>query len=65
MSDIYAERGYGSRPLGFGAKIGVVVVDFQRGFIDPDSPWAARPWWMRPCATPCRSLPRRSGPGCR
>jgi len=35
MSDVYAERGYGSRPVGFGAKIGVVVVDFQRGFVDP------------------------------
>jgi maleamate amidohydrolase len=38
MSDIYAERGYGSRPVGFGVKIGVVVVDFQRGFIDPAFP---------------------------
>jgi maleamate amidohydrolase len=36
MEDIYAERGYGSRALGFGAKIGVVVVDFQRGFIEPE-----------------------------
>jgi len=35
VSDIYAERGYGSRAQGFGAKIGVVVVDFQRGFVDP------------------------------
>jgi maleamate amidohydrolase len=34
MSDVYAERGHGNRTLGFGAKIGVVVVDFQRGFID-------------------------------
>jgi maleamate amidohydrolase len=38
MPDIYAERGYGSRPLGFGAKSGLVVVDFQRGFVDPDFP---------------------------
>ena len=38
MTDIYAVRGYGSRPLGFGAKIGVVVVDFQRGFIEPEFP---------------------------
>ena len=36
MSDIYAERGYGGRALGFGRKIGVVVVDFQRGFTDPE-----------------------------
>jgi maleamate amidohydrolase len=36
MSDIYEQRGYGTRRIGFGAKIGVVVVDFQRGFIDPE-----------------------------
>jgi len=43
MSDIYAERGYGSRPLGSGAKIGVVVVDFQRGFIEPEFPMGGAP----------------------
>ena len=43
MSDIYEARGYGSRPLGFGAKIGVVVVDFQRGFIDPSFPMGGAP----------------------
>lgn len=34
MTDIYTDRGYGARSLGFGAKIGVVVVDFQRGFTE-------------------------------
>jgi len=43
LSDIYTRRGYGSRPLGFGAKIGVVVVDFQRGFIDPEFPMGGAP----------------------
>jgi maleamate amidohydrolase len=43
MADIYAQRGYGSRPLGFGAKPGVVVVDFQRGFIDPEFPMGGAP----------------------
>jgi maleamate amidohydrolase len=43
MSDIYTERGYGSRPVGFGAKIGVVVVDFQRGFVDPAFPMGGAP----------------------
>jgi maleamate amidohydrolase len=38
MSDIYEQRGYGTRPQGVGAKLGVVVVDFQRGFIDPAFP---------------------------
>jgi maleamate amidohydrolase len=43
MTDIYAARGYGNRPLGFGRKIGVVVVDFQRGFIDADFPMGGAP----------------------
>jgi maleamate amidohydrolase len=43
MSDIHAARGYGSRPIGFGARIGVVVVDFQRGFTDPAFPMAGAP----------------------
>ena len=43
MTDIYEQRGYGSRPLGFGAKIGVVVVDFQRGFIDAEFPMGGAP----------------------
>jgi maleamate amidohydrolase len=43
MPDIYAQRGYGSRPMGFGAKPGVVVVDFQRGFVDPDFPMGGAP----------------------
>jgi maleamate amidohydrolase len=43
MSDIYAARGYGSRSIGFGARIGVVVVDFQRGFTDPAFPMAGAP----------------------
>lgn len=43
MQDIYEQRGYGSRPLGFGQKPGVVVVDFQRGFIDPAFPMGGAP----------------------
>jgi maleamate amidohydrolase len=43
MPDIYAERGYGGRALGFGRKIGVVVVDFQRGFTDPEFPMGGGP----------------------
>jgi maleamate amidohydrolase len=42
-NDIYQQRGYGSRNVGFGAKIGVVVVDFQRGFTDPSFPMAGAP----------------------
>ena len=43
MSDIYEKRGYASRKLGFGKKPAVVVVDFQRGFIDPEFPMGGAP----------------------
>ncbi len=43
MTDIYTQRGYGSRRLGFGAKPGLVVVDFQRGFVDPAFPMGGAP----------------------
>jgi len=37
MSEMdYAERGYGDGAVGWGQRPGVVVVDFQRGFTDPD-----------------------------
>jgi maleamate amidohydrolase len=43
MSDVYAARGYGARPVGFGEKPGVIVVDFQRGFTDPAFPMGTAP----------------------
>ena len=37
MGDMdYAERGYGDGEVGWGSRPGVVVVDFQRGFTDPE-----------------------------
>ena len=30
MTDVYAQRGYGAIPVGFGEKPAVVVIDFQR-----------------------------------
>jgi maleamate amidohydrolase len=38
MQDAYEQRGYGARPVGFGAKPGLVVVDFQRGFTEAAFP---------------------------
>ena len=35
MTDIYEAKGYGDITIGFGAKLGILVVDFQRGFVDP------------------------------
>ncbi len=32
----YNQRGYGDREIGWGERPGVVVVDFQRGFTDPE-----------------------------
>ncbi len=43
MTDIYAQRGYGNRSLGFGAKPGLVVVDFQRGFTEAAFPMGGAP----------------------
>ena len=43
MSDIYAQRGYGAHPQGFGVKPAVVVVDFQRAFVDPAFPMGGAP----------------------
>ncbi len=34
MTDLYAEKGYGAVPVGFGARLGILVVDFQKGFTD-------------------------------
>jgi maleamate amidohydrolase len=43
MTDIYAQRGYGAAPIGFGEKPGVVVIDFQRGFTDERYPMGGAP----------------------
>jgi maleamate amidohydrolase len=39
----YAERGYGDRPVGFGEKPGIVIVDFQVAFTDPAFPMGGAP----------------------
>ena len=41
--DVYAARGYGATPVGFGEKPGLVVIDFQTGFTDPDFPMGGAP----------------------
>ncbi len=33
--DEYSRRGYGTASVGFGERVGIVVVDFQRAFTDP------------------------------
>lgn len=40
MSDAFAAAGYGARPVGFGRKAAVVVVDLQLGFTGGTNPMA-------------------------
>ena len=54
MSDIHVARGCGFRPLGLGAKLSVVIVDFQRGFTEAAFPMEADRWSTKPIATPSR-----------
>ena len=35
MSLVYEDVGYGARKVGFGDKVAILVVDFQKGFTDP------------------------------
>jgi len=36
--DDYSKRGYGNAAVGFGTRVGIAVVDFQRAFTDPRFP---------------------------
>lgn len=65
MPDIYAERGYESRPMGFGAKPGLVVVDFQRGLVDPAFPMGGAPMVDSAVRGTVPLMRRRSAPACR
>jgi maleamate amidohydrolase len=56
MGDIYAERGYGARAVGFGRKPGLVVVDFQAGFTDPAAAMGGAPMVEQACARTARLM---------
>ena len=45
--DDYQNRSYGEIPVGFGEKPGIVVVDFQTAFTDPQYPLGGAPLVMR------------------
>ncbi|WP_102108584.1 isochorismatase family protein [Oceaniglobus roseus] len=45
--DDYKNRSYGEIPVGTGMKPGIVVVDFQKGFTDPQYPLGGAPLVMR------------------
>jgi maleamate amidohydrolase len=42
-TDEYAKYGYGQGRIGFGKKPAILVVDFQKGFVDPKYPTGGRP----------------------
>ena len=52
----YEERGYGARPVGFGEKPGIAVVDFQRVFADPAFPTGGAPLVRRAVENTARLL---------
>lgn len=43
MTDAFSAAGYGARPVGFGRRAAIVVVDFQLGFTGGVSPMAQSP----------------------
>ena len=47
MSDDYQRRSYGAIAVGTGEKPGIVVVDFQLGFTDPQYPLGGAPLILR------------------
>ena len=47
MSDVYEQRSYAQVPIGFGAKPGIVVVDYQVGFTDPSFALGGAPLILR------------------
>ena len=52
MSDDYQRRSYGAIPVGTGEKPGIVVVDFQLGFTDPQYPLGGAPLVSRAAGVP-------------
>jgi maleamate amidohydrolase len=61
--DDYANRSYGEIPVGFGAKPGIVVVDFQVGFTDPRYPLGGAPLVARAVENTARLLEAARGMG--
>jgi maleamate amidohydrolase len=61
--DDYKKRSYGEIPVGTGMKPGIVVVDFQLGFTDPQYPLGGAPLILRALENTARllSVARRYG----
>lgn len=52
----YEDRGYGDIEIGFGEKPGIVVVDFQRGFTEPEFEAGGAPLIVRAVENTARLL---------
>lgn len=63
MAPSYEDRGYGGKQVGFGDKPGIVVVDFQLAFTDPNFPTGGAPLVRRAVENTARllSFARRAG----
>jgi maleamate amidohydrolase len=63
MNDVYSERSYGRHGIGFGERPGIVVVDYQTAFTDPQYPLGGAPLIERGVVNTARvlELARRCG----
>ena len=63
MKDVYSKRSYGRHGIGFGERPGIVVVDYQTAFTDPQYPLGGAPLIERGVANTARvlDLARRCG----
>jgi len=55
-TDEYAKYGYGQGRIGFGKKPAILVVDFQKAFVDPKYPTGGRPLIVSAVKTTARLL---------
>ena len=65
MTDDYQRRSYGEISVGTGEKPGIVVVDFQLGFTDPQYPLGGAPLVMRALENTAKLLRSRGASACR
>ena len=56
MADMYQQMGYGARQIGFGNWPGIVVVDFQTAFTDPQYPLGGAPLVLQALENTARLL---------
>ena len=47
MQDIYSDRSYGEDKVGFGERLGILVVDFQKAFTGGKQYYSKEPPWIR------------------